>query len=297
MRLLSVLIFCFSLPLAAAPVDENRYFLFRAVKDESIIYLLGSMHMGRPNDPEYPEKIYSALKESRVFILEGEVRKDKIQPPDMTKVLLPDGEVISQQLTAKETERFDKVCQQVKISRHSVDVFEPLFVEFMFGYKLAARDGFSLDFGTEHRLLRRLALVPEPLRPEIVAWENSEEVLGLLRKVPYKEQFRRFRSFLAYATKVADGNIPLMQAVWRRGDGDELWKTYNYADSSLQADDTFNQVFIYGRNERMANRLLDLAQPGKKRGPFFLVTGALHLVGEKSIQSYLGKAGFKIERL
>ena len=83
----------------------------------------------------------------------------------------------------------------------------------------------------------------------------------------------------------------------RRGDGDELWKTYNYADSSLQADDTFSQVFIYGRNERMANRLLELAQPGKKRGPFFLVTGALHLVGDKSIQSYLSKAGFKIERL
>lgn len=297
MRFLSLLVFCFSLQVAAAPAEQNRYFFYRATKNDSAIYLLGSMHMGRANEPAYPEKIYAALKESRIFILEGEVRKEKIRTPDMTMVYLPDGETISEKLTAAEIARFDKICDMVKIQRRSVDIFDPLFVEFMFGYKLAAREGFSVDFGTEHHLLRRLALLSEPERPEIIAWENSEEVLSLLHKVPYKKQFHRFRSFLRYATKVTDGNIPQMQSLWRRGDGEELWRIYNYADPELGVDEIFNQVFIYDRNARMARQLTELAENRQKRGPFFLVTGALHLVGDKSIQSYLEKAGYKIGRL
>ena len=88
-----------------------------------------------------------------------------------------------------------------------------------------------------------------------------------------------------------------MQSVWRRGDGDELWRLYNYADPGLGVDDTFNQIFIYDRNARMARQLIEQSEKLQKRGPFFLVTGALHLVGDKSIQSFLEKAGFKIERL
>lgn len=297
MRLVSLFLFCFSLQAAAAPPHPDRYFLYRAVKNDVTIYLLGSMHMGRRGDAPYPEKIYTALRESRVFILEGEVRRDKIRAPDMTMVYLPDGETISQKLTEAEIARFDKICEKLKIQRRSVDGFDPLFVEFMFGYKLAAHEGFSLEMGTEHQLLRRIAVWPETVRPEIIALENSEEVLGLLHKVPYEKQFQRFRSFLQYATKVTDGNVPQMQSLWRRGDGDELWRLYNYADAQLGGDDVFSQVFIFDRNARMAKQLVEQAEKSQKRGPFFLVTGALHLVGDKSIQSFLEKAGYKIERL
>lgn len=52
MRFLSLLVLCFSLQVAAAPVEQDRYFFYRATKDGVAIYLLGSMHMGRPSDPD-----------------------------------------------------------------------------------------------------------------------------------------------------------------------------------------------------------------------------------------------------
>ena len=280
----------------ALSAEEPRYFFYRAVKGDVTLYLLGSMHMGRPGDADYPEKIYSALKESRLLILEGEVRKDKIRTPDMSLTYLPAGKTITSFLTPDEKKQLEKVCEKLGVRLETFERFEPWFLEFMFGYRMAFNQGFVLEYGTEHRLLRYIEKkMPAASRPGVFALEASDEVLRTMHTLPLAAQLKRFRTFLAYSDKAAGSTAPEMQESWRNGDDSQVLKIFNYYyDEKESESGLFVQKILYDRNARMAERLGLVA---RYAGQYFFVTGAMHLIGEKSILTHLRKAGFKVERL
>ena len=294
-RILFAVVFLL-LSSASLVAEDFRYFFYRAQKNDVTIYLLGSMHMGRPNDPDYPEKIYSALKGSKLFILEGEVRKDKIRIPDMNYTYLPVGKTIGSLLTKTEKAQLDKVCDKLGVSLATFERFEPWFLEFMFGYRMAFNQGFVLEYGTEHKLLRYIdKQMAAAVRPRVFALEASDEVLRTMHSVPMDAQLQRFRTFLSYSEKIGESNAVEMQNFWRQGDDDQVLKIFHYYYGAAASDkNIYTRVLLYDRNERMAERL---GLVSRYPGQYFVVTGALHLIGNKSILTFLEKAGFKIERL
>lgn len=285
------------LAASALHAAENfRYFFYKATKGSAKLYILGSMHMGRPDDPDYPEKVYSALKESRMFILEGEVRKEKIRTPDLSLTHLPDGQTMSKLLTKEENQRLEKICFQLGVNPASFDRFQPWFLEFMFGYRLAFNQGFVLEYGTEHKLMRYMKKsFAKGTEPHIFALEAPDEVLRHMHTLPIEDQMLRFRTFLSYSDKMGESNVLEMQRYWREGDDAKVLKIFHYYYKDISAEhNRFAKVLLYDRNRRMAERLGIVA---RYDGTYFVVTGALHLIGQKSILDYLRKAGFKIERL
>ncbi len=285
-----------TVPGDGSALAEHRYFFYRATKGDVQFYLLGSMHMGKPADPDYPAKVYTALNGSRLFILEGEVRKDKIRMPDMKYTYLPDGTTIQKLLTKEENAQLEKIGKILGVHIPTFERFQPWFTEFMFGYRMAFNQGFVLDYGTEHRLLRYIdKKIPAKDKPRIFALEASDEVLRHMHKLPMPDQLKRFRAFLAYSERTGESNALEMQKFWIDGDDAKVLEIFHYyAREGTEEGSRFARVLLYDRNRRMAERL-DLV--AHYPGQYFVVTGALHLIGDKSILSYLKEAGFKIERL
>jgi uncharacterized protein len=275
---------------------EHRYFFYRATKGDVQLYLLGSMHMGKPDDPDYSEKVYRALNQSRLFILEGEVRKDKIRMPDMKYTYLPEGTTIQKLLTKEENAQLGKIAKILGVYIPTFERFQPWFMEFMFGYRMAFNQGFVLEYGTEHRLIRHIEKkIPAKDKPRIFALEASDEVLRHMHALPMSDQLKRFRAFLTYSEKTGESNALEMQKFWRDGDDAKVLQIFHYyAREGTEEGNRFARVLLYDRNRRMAERL-DLV--ARYPGQYFVVTGALHLIGDKSILSYLKEAGFQIERL
>lgn len=293
-----ILRFAFFLLLASAlhAADDFRYFFYQATRGNVKFYVLGSMHMGRPDDPDYAEKIYKALGESKLFILEGEVRKEKIRTPDLSLTYLPDGQTIPKLLTKEENQRLEKICFHLGVNPASFEKFQPWFLEFMFGYRLAFNQGFVLEYGTEHKLLRYMKKnFAKGTEPHIFALEAPDEVLRHMHALPLDDQMVRFRNFLNYSDKMGESNVLEMQRYWREGDDAQVLKIFHYYYKDISPErNRFAKVLLYDRNRRMAERLGIIA---RYDGTYFVVTGALHLIGENNILDYLKKAGFKIERL
>lgn len=296
MRLVLRIIFFLLVASALNAADSFRYFFYQATKGNAKLYILGSMHMGRPDDPDYPEKIYAALRESKQFILEGEVRKEKIRTPDLGLTYLPEGQTIPKLLTEEENQRLEKICFHLGVNPASFERFQPWFLEFMFGYRLAFNQGFVLEYGTEHKLMRYMKKTfAKGTEPRIFALEAPDEVLRHMHALPLEDQMLRFRTFLSYSDKMGESNVLEMQRYWREGDDAQVLKVFHYYYKDISAErNRFAKVLLYDRNRRMAERLGIVA---RYDGTYFVVTGALHLIGEKSILDYLKKAGFKIERL
>jgi uncharacterized protein len=280
----------------ALHASDYRYFFYKATKAEVTYYFLGSMHMGKPDDPDYPAKVYTALNGCSMFILEGEVRKEKIRTPNLSVTYLPQGSTMQKLLGPDDAARFAKTAKATGISVSLVDHYQPWFIEFMLGYRMAFNEGFVLEYGTEHRLIRYMKQkMPANRQPRIFALEASDEVLRYMGNLTLPEQLARFRSFLRYSEKTGEGNAVEMQRYWRNGDDQKVLQIFHYyAEENSAAGNRFAQILLYDRNERMAERLGLIA---KYPGQYFVVTGALHLIGKQSILEHLKQKGFAIERL
>jgi uncharacterized protein YbaP (TraB family) len=295
MRLLSVFLGFVFLASELSAQSADRYFFYKATKDNATFYILGSMHMGKPDDADYPAKVYEALNASRLFILEGEVRKEKIRTPDLSLTYLPEGKTLRQYLTKSENEKYRKVGDALGVDVALVDRYQPWFVEFMFGYRLAFNAGFVLEYGTEHRLLRYIDRhIEKDKKPRVFTLEGNDEVLRYMHELSLADQLQRFRAFLAYSDRVGTSNVLEMQKYWREGDEANVLKIFHYYDTKDAASAKYTRVLLYDRNARMAERLNLIA---RYEGISFVVTGALHLIGPQNILEHLKQAGFKIERL
>ncbi|MFZ5630054.1 MAG: TraB/GumN family protein [Spirochaetota bacterium] len=275
---------------------EPRYFFYKATRNEATFYLLGSMHMGKPSDPDYPEKIYKALRGSSMLILEGEVRREKMRQPDMTLTYLPAKKKVTDLLTADERTRLKKMTDTLGVPMGQFEHFQPWFIEFMFGYRLAYNQGYVLEYGTEHRLLRYVdRQLPAKERPRIFTLERFDEVIVNMSRLPLADQMKRFRAFLSYSDRVGESNALEMAEHWRNGDDAKVLDIFHYYNKqNASASDAYAKVLLFDRNRRMAERL-DLV--ARYPGQYFVISGALHLIGEKNILDYLRSAGFTVERL
>lgn len=296
MRKFRALPFFLLLAAGSLAAQEYRYFFYKATRGDATLYLLGSMHMGKPSDPDYPAKIYSALNSSRMFILEGEVRKEKIRQPDMTMTYLPNNQTISKLLTKDDNARLQKVAETLGIDIRSFEHFQPWFIEFMFGYRMAFNQGYVLEYGTEHRLLRYIdRQMKGAQKPHIFALERFDEVILGMGQLSLNDQLSRFRAFLNYSDRVGESNALEMAQHWRNGDDAKVLEIFHYYNkANAEVSNAYAKVLLYDRNRRMAERLGLVA---RYPGQYFVVTGALHLIGEKNILEYLRSAGFTVERL
>lgn len=282
--------------LTGLPAKDYRYFFYKATRGEATFYILGSMHMGKPSDPDYPVKIYDALRASSMFILEGEVRREKIRQPDLTLTYLPGKQKLSDLLPAADRKRLNHMADELGVSLAQFEHFQPWFIEFMFGYRMAFNQGYVLEYGTEHRLLRYIDQhMPARERPKIFALERFDEVVSNMATLSLDDQISRFRAFLGYSERVGASNALEMAEFWRAGDDEKVLRIFHYYNSgNASATNTYARVLLYDRNRRMAERLGLVA---RYPGTYFVVTGALHLIGEKNILAHLRSAGFAVERL
>lgn len=287
---------CAAKLIAAEASTEPRYFFYKATRADATFYLLGSMHVGKPSDPDYPEKIYQALRGSSMLILEGEVRRAKIRQPDMTLAYLPGKKKVTDLLTADERRRLRKLTDTLGVQLEQFEHFQPWFIEFMFGYRLAFKQGYVLEYGTEHRLLRYIERqIPDKGRPRIFTLERFDEVIVNMSRLPLADQVKRFRAFLSYSDRIGESNALEMAEHWRNGDDAKVLEIFHYYNKqNASPSDAYAKVLLFDRNRRMAERL-DLV--ARYPGQYFVVSGALHLIGEKSILDYLRAAGFTVERL
>lgn len=275
---------------------EPRYFFYKAERQGATFYLFGSMHMGRPSDPEYPEKIYAALRRSRAVILEGEVRREKMRQPDLGLTYLPNQKKINDLLNPTERRQLKKITTALGIPTEQFEHFQPWFIEFIFGYRMAYNQGYVLEYGTEHRLLRYIDRhIPKAERPRIFTLEGADEVIVHMSRLPLEDQMNRFRAFLYYSDRVGESNALEMAEHWRNGDDEKVLDIFHYYNKrNASATDAYARVLLYDRNRRMAERLALVADyPGE----YFVISGALHLIGPKNILEYLKSAGFTVERL
>lgn len=143
--------------------------------------------------------------------------------------------------------------------------------------------GYSTDYGVDMQLIARHAALP------VYQLETAESQFQLLASFDSQAQWSMVRE----AISTSDADLLSLIAAWRSGNEAEL-------DSIMQeqmggeGDTEMLEKILWRRNHVMAEGIIKLMGSTEITSPLFVVVGAGHVVGDKSVVQLLEQAGAKV---
>ncbi|MFI4967926.1 MAG: TraB/GumN family protein [Gammaproteobacteria bacterium] len=280
----------FCLLLASGAVHaEGKHFLWRVSKGADIMYLAGSVHVLRPNDYPLPAVMEQAFSASAGLVEEidlADMDAENMQLQMLQSGSYQDGQTLQSSVPA---DVYQKVAQRARedgLDMTIVDGLKPWLVSMTLldarlaksGY--AASDGADLHFASEAQAARK----------PVIGLEQVEYQIGMLAGLSAKTQQTLLQQSLDESTSF-DAEMQGMLTAWHTGDTAALEKDLmqefgGYPD--------IYQAILVTRNAAWMPKLETMLANGTQ---YFVVVGALHLVGPDGLLARFEKDGYKVEQL
>jgi len=287
--LAAALLSLLSLSLAAAPVGTGKHFLWRASKGSAVIYIAGSIHVLRKSDYPLPEVMESAFKASAGLVEEidlGHFDPESAQLQMMQLGGYPQGQSLKTALPPELYGRVTALAKEQNVDMAMLDPMRPWLASIVLLDNQLVRKGFDATTGVDMHFADEAETAHKP----VMGLETASFQLGMLAKLPEKAQEAMLLQSLSQASDT-DQEMEAMMDAWHRGDTALLAKEQQQEFGPYP---DIYQAILVQRNKSWIPQLEKLATSGKQ---YFVVVGALHLVGPDGVLGSLEKDGYKIEQL
>lgn len=247
-------------------------------------YLLGSIHIGRADFYPLPTQIETALGKAKGLVVEVDMNK-----ADSNALLRQYGRAdktkgLDWQSRDKQTvESMTPYCAATANVCQSIQSFAPWLQATQVNLIRYNNLGYSTDYGVDMQLMARHAALP------VYQLETAESQFQLLASFDSQAQWSMVRE----AISTSDADLLSLIAAWRSGNEAEL-------DSIMQeqmggeGDTEMLEKILWRRNHVMADGIIKLMGSTEITSPLFVVVGAGHVVGDKSVVQLLEQAGAKV---
>lgn len=289
MQRLLILLLCFGFyPLSWGAGERLPIWRFSA--GEADVVLLGSVHMAFHDIYPLRQEIEDAYAAAEHLVVEvdiGGANALAIQQSILQRGLLPEGELLSEQLSESAWKALEKYLRSRGLPVEGFQALRPGLVVLTLTTMRLMEMGMDPELGIDQHFLKA-ARGHKP----ILELETAQQQIDLLLGFPdanliVEQTVGQLNSIDLYMR-------PIYEA-WKAGDAsalnrllleDELAREPRYA--------VFYEAMFDRRNDAMANKIADyLAGSGR----YFVVVGAGHLVGEKGIIALLERRGFRARQL
>ena len=278
-----------ALVVPRAGTADGRHVLWTVEGTRNTVYLLGSLHVLRPQDGPLPKVADDAYADAEKLVMEIDMDDALADPMRLVQVMqstamLPEGTTLRGVLG----EDYGRVAEHVReagLDLALLDRFAPWFVAVtLMQLELASR-GFTPELGVEQTLMRRAVTDGKP----ISGLETAEQQFGALAGLPLPQQ-KRMLLMTVEETEQLDAETEKLLTAWRNGDIEAL-------DETLSAEyEEFPELYAplaENRNRAWVPQLVDLLDDADD---YLVVVGALHLVGRNSVIDLLEQRGYAIKQ-
>jgi uncharacterized protein YbaP (TraB family) len=254
------------------------------------VYLLGTLHVGKPEFYPLDAATNQALTEAKKLYLEVNLADSAALSKTVGEIAVyPEGQSLARALPPELMTKVDAALQRYQLPRESALRMKP----WMLGQTLllleAARHGYDAAYATEIYLLGLAA----GQHKEVLGLETLSEQFALFDRMPAAEQQRFLDEILTTLDTPQIGDyLDGLVGAWAQADarGIELALQRERSEPTAFARDVLPQL-IDERNRTMAGKIAAIAQSGTTS---FVAVGALHLVGEDGIVEQLRRRGFAV---
>ena len=258
------------------------------VRDEdSTIYLLGTVHVLRPETVWRSPAIDKALAEADALWIEVEADDPAAMQPLIRKYGLDPAKPLSSKLTPEQKARLDAAAAGMGASGAALEPLRPWLAGLTLSVGPLVKAGYDPASGVESRLKAAARDAGKPIR----TLETLEQQIGFFANLPPAVEL----AFLLSALDEMDSGPAILDALvaaWSAGDQEAL---NDLMVSEMAADyPELYQALLVRRNKDWAGQIQTLL--GGK-GVSVIAVGAAHLVGDDSVQAQLLARDIAVERL
>ena len=254
--------------------------------DDSTIYLVGTVHVLRPEMLWNSEKIMKAVGESTELWLEIVDSDDMAAvSPLIQKYGIDTEKPLSKKLTSDQKAKLAKVAKQYGIPPATLEPLKPWLVAVMLTVLQVQKAGYDPKAGVDH-LLKAQA---EKEGDKVMGLETMEQQLSLFSQIPERDQ----TAFLDQTLEDAAEGVALldrMAKAWSEGDNDTLAEVIS-GEMKKEAPELYQRL-ILDRNICWSEQVEEILRGS---GVHQITVGAGHLAGPDSLQAQLAKRGIKAE--
>jgi hypothetical protein len=285
---LAALLFCSLCAAAPAPTGD-KHFLWRVSKGDAVIYIAGSIHVLRPSDYPLPEIMESTFRNSAGLVEEIDLTHFDPESAQLEMMKIgsyPEGQSLSTQLPPDLYRRVTALAKQQKVDMAMLEPMKPWLASIVLLDNQLVKQGFDPSSGVDIHFADEADSIHKP----VTGLETPDFQLGMLAKLSDQAQ----QTMLVQSLQDAGDTDQEMQAMmesWHRGDTGALNKELQ---TEFGPYPDIYQAILVQRNRAWAPKLEAMATSGKQ---YFVVVGALHLVGPDGVLTMMQKDGYKIEQL
>jgi len=279
-----VLLILFVLPLKS---ESDKHIMWEVTKDDAKVYLLGSIHMARPDVYPLDAVLTNAYEKSDHLVVEIDMNKIDIFSI-MKKAYYKDDTRLMDNLNEDTYKMLQDEFAKLDVEESFYNKMKPWFaVMTLLNLKLT-NSGFEAAEGIDMYFLKRAMEDSKP----ILELESGTFQITLLDSILGNMQ----DDFIQYSLQdfdSTDSYVDDMFDLWISGDAAGLEKAAFEQYKLMPNADEFAKAFLFDRNINMTEKIKGYLRTDKT---YFVVVGAAHLLGEKGIIKLLENENYKVEQ-
>jgi uncharacterized protein len=287
---------CFTSAGAAPPAAGDgapKHFLWKVTGPKGVVYLLGTIHVGKADFYPLPSIIEDSFKEADTLIEEIDT-SDPAEAARMQRGLVedggyPSGDAITNHLSEVTRSRLAAYVKKGGLSDATIAHLRPWLVSMLVELHEMKRKGFDPSFGLDQHFLEEARQSHKP----IGALEDAGSQVKLLSSLSEELQDRLLLSSLVDMEKWAD-SFDLLTRAWQSGDAAPIEELITSGVRDYPQLRPLMTKLFDDRNTAMTAKIERFLQTPKR---YFVAVGAGHLIGDQGIPSQLRRKNFKVEQL
>lgn len=286
LRLLSLLL----LLGGAAASAQAKLFLWQAEQDGRKVWLLGSIHVGRPDFYPLAAPIEAAYRGADTLVVEADVSDPAAALPFMGLAMLPPDATLAEQLPAPVYKKLMARLPDTGLSPAAAERMKPWFLALTLTMKALDSYGYQTTDGIDLHFLRRAKQDGR----RIVELESVKSQLELFDRLDRHQS----EVFVGDTLRqLEDGSfkqqLDAMLKAWQAGDARSLARAVEEGVGGRKEARQLMDKLLRDRNVAMADKIAGLASRDKTP---LVVIGAAHLVGAGSVVELLQARGFRLSQ-
>jgi uncharacterized protein len=272
-------------PAAAQPA-------FWVVKDEdSTIYLLGTVHLLKPETQWHSDKLDAAMAEAKELWLELPTTNAEAMQTEMMVLVsrfgLAPGTPLSKDLSPEEMKTLDEAAKVAGLSASQLNVFRPWFAALTISTAAMTRAGYDPASGVDSKveaIFRARKITPKGL-------ETAEEQIKIFAGMTREQELQYLRETMEEYEE-APVELDRMVRQWASADLAGMEQMF-VTEMKAEEPELYSSLLV----NRNANWVMKIEEMLKGSGTIFIAVGAGHLIGPDSVVAMLETRGVRSERV
>lgn len=276
---------------------KSKGFLYKMKNpaNESIVYLLGSIHIYREDYYPLSDAIMNAYKESKSLsyeILDAANPSAEDIAYMMEKITYKGNDALKNHISPELYEKLKQVQKKFNFPPNLVTMYTPIFAATNLEVYLGTLKGHNPFAGIEGFFMRK---AKRDQKPEYEI-ENFKFQIDMLSGMSEETQIQMLEEIvdkmLEMDLEAQDDDEDLFTH-WYTGNEEQI--LIDLKDSEMTKNTEYMDKMIYDRNKVMADYVDNMLQTKSNETNMVLV-GALHVIGEGGIVDLLKDKGYEIDR-